>query len=84
MEKMIATKAMRYGGKRLGAGDEFEAAAKDAKILAGIRKAKYATAVPEIETKPVEEIQKVMVADDAAREDETDTGSGKPRGKRNK
>lgn len=40
MKPMQATKALRYGTRRLLAGDTFEASARDARILTAIGKAK--------------------------------------------
>lgn len=37
--KLIAQKALRYAGRSLVAGDEFEASVKDARLLKAIRKA---------------------------------------------
>lgn len=47
MIKMKATKALKYGTRRLAAGDDFEVKRKrDAKILSGIGKAELAPAAP--------------------------------------
>lgn len=44
MVDMIATKGLRYGTRRLMAGDPFEARHdRDARLLVGIGKARYAT-----------------------------------------
>jgi hypothetical protein len=40
--KLIATKSLRYNTRRLLAGDEFEAPDMHARILIGVRKARYA------------------------------------------
>lgn len=40
--KLTATKALRYAGRSLVAGDDFEASAKDARLLKAIGKAKDA------------------------------------------
>jgi len=40
--KLIATKSYRYDTRRLQAGDEFEATDMHARILVGVRKARYA------------------------------------------
>lgn len=46
MVDMIATKGLRYGTRRLMAGDPFEARHdRDARLLIGIGKARYATRV---------------------------------------
>lgn len=37
--KLVALKPLRYAGKSLLSGDEFEASAKDARLLKAIRKA---------------------------------------------
>lgn len=42
--KLTATKALRYAGRSLVAGDDFEASAKDARLLKAIGKAKDAPA----------------------------------------
>jgi len=60
-KSMTANKAMRYGTRRLRAGDLFEASSRDARILSAIGKASYATramrAAPDPE--PVEDIADV-------------------------
>ncbi len=37
--RLIAKKGLRYGGRDLNAGDEFDASTRDGKILKAIRKA---------------------------------------------
>ncbi|OYU91861.1 MAG: hypothetical protein CFE29_03150 [Bradyrhizobiaceae bacterium PARB1] len=51
--KLIATKAMLFGGRDLKVGDEFEANDRDARVLKAIRKAKdVAESAPEIPKQP--------------------------------
>jgi hypothetical protein len=52
--KLIAQKPLRYAGVSLNVGDEFEASAKDAKVLKLIRKATAAPVAP-VEAAPVAE-----------------------------
>jgi len=44
--KLVALKGMRYAGRALVAGDEFEASDKDANLLRRIKKARDATTAP--------------------------------------
>lgn len=42
MPKLVATKAVRYAGKEMAAGEEFDASDKDAKLLIAVHKAELA------------------------------------------
>jgi hypothetical protein len=54
MVDMIATKRLRYGTRRLSAGDPFEARHdRDARLLVGIGKARYATRMMVADDEPV-------------------------------
>jgi hypothetical protein len=83
--KMIATGLSRYGTRRLMAGDEFEATAKDAKLLKAIRKADYskatAKAPPAIEQPPapVAEIDALRAEFEARSGEAPDKRWGVPR-----
>lgn len=52
--KLIAKRDLRYGGRDLKVGDEFEASTRDGKILRAIRKAeeKQTAASDEVAEKP--------------------------------
>jgi len=58
-KSMTANKAMRYGTRRLRAGDPFEASSRDARVLAAIGKASYATRAMRAVPEPVEDIADV-------------------------
>jgi hypothetical protein len=51
---MTATKAFAYAGRRLSAGDEFEAPRQDARALAAVGRASYRTA--DIPAAPVQKM----------------------------
>src|SRR3546814_8190531 len=54
MVDMIATKKLKYGTRRLTAGDPFEARHdRDARLLIGIGKARYATRTMVADDEPV-------------------------------
>ncbi|MGV7119566.1 hypothetical protein [Sphingopyxis sp. 550A] len=54
MVDMVATRNLKYGTRRLMAGDPFEARHdRDARLLVGIGKARYATKVAVASDKPV-------------------------------
>lgn len=53
MARMIATKALRYGTRRLRADDEFTASKRDARVLSAIGRATYATKVVTVHPDPV-------------------------------
>jgi len=55
--KLIALKPLRYAGKSLLSGDEFEASAKDAKLLKAIRKAEEAAFEPELKPQDVSSVK---------------------------
>ena len=57
--KLIATKTLIYGGKRIGPGDEFTAARQSGKVLVAIGKARIAT--PEPTVAELEEVVKPAV-----------------------
>ena len=67
--KLIATKALRYNTRSLVAGDEFDATDMHARILTGIRKARYAPEAPAkaVEKAEAEETAEVMDRDRIAR-----------------
>lgn len=44
--KYVATKAMRYGGRSLAPGDEFDASGRDGRLLVAIGKARLAPDAP--------------------------------------
>jgi hypothetical protein len=54
MIDLIATKAMRYGGKALVPGDSFQASSRNAKLLKAIRKADDAPPPPPPPPAPTE------------------------------
>lgn len=75
--KLIALKPLRYAGKSLLSGDEFEASAKDAKLLKAIRKAADAPVKepePEPDKKPVARTRKTVASDTAAVDGKTNKG----------
>ena len=46
MPDLVATKTMKYAGRRLQVGESFEASKRDARALIAVGKAKAADAVP--------------------------------------
>jgi hypothetical protein len=50
LQKLIASRRLTYAGRRLDPGDEFDASDRDAKTLAVIGSARYATRVMTAET----------------------------------
>lgn len=51
MPKLIANEVLRYAGKELAAGDEFDASDTDAFVLRGVGKARDVVAAAALETK---------------------------------
>ena len=54
--KLIAERNHKYGTRRLVAGDEYEATDMHAKVLVGIRKARYAPSLEQ--AAPVKHVEK--------------------------
>jgi hypothetical protein len=50
LQKLIASRRLTYAGRRLDPGDEFDASDRDAKTLAVIGSARYATRMMSAET----------------------------------
>lgn len=61
--KLIAKKSLRYAGKSFVPGDEFEASAKDARILKAIRKADDAVAADTVTPDEPVELTKTVRPD---------------------
>lgn len=69
--QMVASKSMRYGTRRLQAGDMFEADSKDARLLAAIKRATpFVRSPAEIPAMPAK--LKAQAASKAGSETETD------------
>lgn len=52
MAKMIASRKLIYGTRRLKAGDDFDASTRDARVLHAIGRASYATKVVTVQPDP--------------------------------
>ena len=63
MQRLIATKSMRYATRRLQAGDVFEAKPRDARLLIAIRKARVERRPGNIGAPPPELVAKVVRRD---------------------
>lgn len=64
--KLIATKSLKYGTRRLKAGDVFEPRGRDARVLVFAGVAAEAPAAPRQVVKPAPLHEPVMAADDEA------------------
>lgn len=59
MQRMMALKPMRYGTRRLQAGDYFEAKPKDARILLAVKRAELAREIGKLDPPPADLVKKV-------------------------
>lgn len=63
MQRLIATKSMRYATRRLQAGDVFEAKPRDARLLIAVKKARAERAPGKIAPPPAELVKKAAKRD---------------------
>lgn len=76
---LIATKAMRYGGRALTVGEPFQASRRDARTLGAIGKAEAAPEVDPEELKRQELLERLRAEYQAAKGEGADLRWGVPR-----